>query len=295
MADELPILPLIQIKNKDLDRARKSLERKKKQEEKEKERNKKATAKKQAAEKDNEKGPLAFLKTTNKWLEDVPTRITMAYENFISDGENLAQSKVDQFCAHLAWRVNVAVERKRQKVLGILHEQYESTAMGGVMKMASAIQSFVSDPIGAIGTFASAIFGPVVEVFKWVGKLIKEVLKLAANLANIMAVLPPTPPNPHINYDKFKLKVKSISMGEIIAGPDSLPPPEVIFPEPPKPFTKETFKDGFEKASASLKSGIKKYMPSKEDKLALEAMSTPDYSVASAIAAQTSVEFPTSV
>ena len=287
MADELPILPVLQIKDKALDRAK----RKKKQEEKQKERNKKATAKKKNAKKGG-KDPLAFLQSTNEWLEDVPTRITMAYENFIGDGENLAQSKVDKFCAWLAWKVNIAIERKRQKVLEILHGQYESTAVGQVMKAASVIQNFISDPLGTLGSFASLIFGPVVDVFKWVGKLIGEILKLAANLAKIMSVLPPSPPNPHINYDKFKLKVKSISMGEVIAGPDSLPPPEVMFPEPPKPFTKDTFKDGFENTSAELKSGQKKYILSDDDKRSLEGLNMSETSIYDAIKAQTDVEMP---
>lgn len=278
MADELPIIPLIQIPDKKLDKARKSFERKKKQEEKQKERNKKSTAKKKSSGGGGGKDPLAFLQTTNDWLEDVPVRISTAYENFIGDGENLAQSKVDKFCAWLAWKVNIAIERKRQKILEILHGQYESTAVGKVMKMATTIQSFVSDPLGTIGDFAGGIFGPVIDTFKWIGKLISEVIRLASNLGSIMSALPPSPPNPRINYDKFKLQIKSISLGEVIGGADSLPPPEVMFPEPPKPFTKDTFKDGFEKTSAALKSAKKKYFPSEEDKKTLEALNTPETS-----------------
>ena len=122
-----------------------------------------------------------------------------------------------------------------------------------------------------------------------------EILRLAANLAQIMAVLPPTPPNPHINYDKFKLKVNSISMAEITSDPSSLPPPEVMFPEPPKPFTKETFTEGFESSSANLKSQQKKYTLSDEDKKALMGFSVSEYSVAEALIEQTATEIPNSL
>lgn len=263
MVDELP---LIQITNREYERSVKASQRRMKQKEKEKERNKAATKKKSSK---GGNGSLAFLKTTNEWLEDVPVRIIAAYDNFVGNGEDLVQSKVDTFCVWLSWKVNIAVERKRQAVLRILHGQYQSTVVGKVMKMANAIKSFCSDPLGALGTFAGAIFGPVASVFKWIVELTAEIIKLAANLAKIMAVLPPNPPSPHINYDKFKLKVKSISMAEVTSDPNTLPPPEVMFPEPPKPFTKETFKEGFEKATASLKSGRKKYTLSEEDKKSL--------------------------
>lgn len=289
MSDELP---LIQLKDPEMNRSYKAAERKKKQEEKNKARNKKATAKKKSS---GGGGPLAFLESTNDWLEDVPYRIIAAYENFIKDGENLAQSKVDKFCAWLAWKVNVAVERKRQTVLKILHEQYKSTVMGKVMKMASAIQSFCSDPLGALGTFASAIFGPVVAVFKWITELTKQILRLAVNLANIMSVLPPAPPNPQINYDKFKLKIKSISMAEVTADPSSLPAPESMFPEPPKPFSKETFTEAFEGTSASLKSSQVKYTLSEEDKKALTGFNSRGYSVSEVLAEETSTGIPKTI
>ena len=266
-------LPLIQLKDKELERSRKAAERKKKQEEREKERNKKATAKKKASSSGVSGGPLDFLKSTNEWLEDMPTRIIEAYDNFIKDGENVAQSKVDKFCVWLAWKVNVAVERKRQVVLRILHDQYRTTVGGKVMQAANAIQSFCSDPLGALGTFASVLFGPVVVVFKWMAELAHQILKLAVNLAKIMAVLPPTPPSPQINYDKFKLQVKSISMAEVVADPNNLPPPEVVFPEPPRPFSKETFAETFE-GSALLKSSQKKYILSEDDRKALLGFDT---------------------
>ena len=288
MAD--PILPLIQIPEREVKKARKETERRLKKEEKEKKRNERATSKKKAKEKAKKSGsggPLGFLQSTNDWLEDVPVRMVAAYENFIGSGEKVTQKKVDVICAWLAWKVNVAVERKRQTILRILHEQQKTTVYGKVMRMANAIQDFCSDPLGALGTLANAIFGPVTAVFKWAVELGRQVLKLAANLAKIMTALPPPPPDPHINYDKFKLKVNSISMAEITSGPNGLPAPEAMFPEPPKPFSKKTFDEGFEKDTASLKSSKQKYSLSKEDKEALSMFNT-EQSLIDVIKEQTS-------
>lgn len=279
MAD--PILPTIKLKNNgELDRSYKANDLKKKSSEKNKERNKKATAKAKAPK---GKGPLDFLDDTNDWLEDVPVRLVAAYNNFIGDGENLVQSKVDVICEWLAWKVNIAVERKRQAILRVLYDQYQTTVGGKVMKAASAIQNFMNDPLGALGDLASALFGPVVTVFKWIIELAHQILRLAMNLARIMQVLPPAPPNPHINYDKFKLRVGSISLAEVTSDPRNLPAPEVLFPEPKKPFTKESFSEAFETGSAALKSGRKKYELSKEDKETLQGFSTQDYSLYGAI------------
>jgi hypothetical protein len=278
-------LPLIQVTSEEYERAVAASQYRQTAQERAEERNKQSTAKRKSGPPD---GPLAFLKTTNDWLEDVPIRITAAYNNFIGNGEDLVQSKVDIFCAWLAWKVNIAVERKRQVVLQILYDQYKSTAGGKVAAVAKAIQDFCNDPIGAIGSLAGAIFGPVFAVFKWIVELGKEILRLASNLARIMAVLPPSPPNPHINYDKFKLKIKSISMAEVISDPYNLPPPEVMFPEPQKPFTKESFTKGFEKATASLKSSKKKYVLSEEDKKTLAGFNT--LSLSDVISSETNVD-----
>ena len=78
-------------------------------------------------------------------------------------------------------------------------------------------------------------------------------------------------------------------MAEVTSNPYNLPPPEVMFPEPQKPFTKESFTEGFEKATASLKSSKKKYVLSEEDKKTLAGFSTP--SLSEAIFAETNVDF----
>ena len=56
--------------------------------------------------------------------------------------------------------------------------------------------------------------------------------------------------------------------------PYKLPPPEIMFPEPEKPFSKDTFNKNFEKATANLKSGQKKYVLSEEDKKTLSGFDT---------------------
>ena len=273
MAEELP---LIQISNTEYNRAVKSSERRIKAAEREKERNKKSTANKNG----KSSGPLAFLRYTNEWLEDMPTRINSAFNNFVGDGERTLQSKVDIICAWLAWKVNIAIERKRQAVIKILYDQYGTTVGGKVMAVAGAVQNFVSDPIGAIAGFASSLFSPVTFVFKFITELLVEILKLAENLARIVSALPPSPPNPHINYDKFKLKVGSISMADVMTDPRNLPSPEVMFPEPKKPFSKDTFAESFENTKANLKSNKIVYKLSEDDKKTLEAMNEAAISMA---------------
>lgn len=221
-----------------------------------------------------------FLKTTNDWLETVPGNMNRAFENFIGTGEKITQSKVDVICTWLAWKVNIAVERKRQTIIKILYGMYKNTVGGKVMQMAMAIKSFVSDPLGALGSFASNLFSPFTSVVEWAKMLMEEIPRLAENLANIAASLPPEPPNAHINYDKFKVKVGTISMAMITSDPENLPAPEVLFPEPEKPFSKNTFDIAFED-SAKLKSSQIRYVLSEDAK----------NSLASVVKATTNVEF----
>lgn len=216
--------------------------------------------------------PFEFLKTTNDWLEGVPANTRNAFDNLIGTGENITQHRVDVACAWLAWKVNIAVERKRQALLRVLYGMYQNTVGGKVMAMAMAIKSFVSNPIKQIGKLASGVFGPVPAVIEWAKMLYEELPRLAKNLANLASALPPEPPSPRINYDKFKIKVGTISLATITSDPYSLPAPEVMFPEPEKPFTKEAFRVAFEEDSAQLKSAAKKFKLSKEDRENLEAL-----------------------
>lgn len=216
--------------------------------------------------------PFDFLKPTNQWLETVPINTIAAFDNMIGTGEDIAQEKVDIICTWLAWKVNIMIERKRQVLLKKLYGMYMNTVGGKVMQMAMAIKGFIKDPLGSIGTFASALGGPVPKVIAWGAVLLKELPRLAENLAKIVSALPPTPPNPNINYDKFKLKIKSISMGDITSDPNSLPAPEVIFPEPTKPFSKESFALAFEQVSRAFKSAKTKIVLSDTNKKFMDSI-----------------------
>lgn len=253
-------------------RAKKEAKKIEKEAQKEAKKAEKSAKKKESTQSSSSEGPFGFLVPTNQWLEQVPMRVTSAFDNFIGTGENIAQAKVDQICEWLAWKANVQIETMRQSVLKALYKMYSNTVGGKVMKLATATQSFVSDPLGAVGAFASAILGPVKPVLSWFTLLLVEIPKLAENLANIMAALPPTPPNPSINYDKFKLKVGSISLSAIMTDPSTLPPPEVMFPEPEPPFSAASFTKAFETASAKLKSKSKKYELSEDDKNSLTSI-----------------------
>ena len=222
--------------------------------------------------KNSEKGLFDFLESANDYLESVPERVNNAFENAIGNGEKLTQSKVDVICAWLAWRINVSIEYLRQAVIKGLHGLYKSTVAGQVMQCANMIRNFIRDPLRQLGNFAGTIFGPVGTVISYMPKLASEVARLGGNLANIVASLPPNPPSPDINYNKFKLKVKSISMSDITSDPSNLPAPEVIFPEPEKPFSKNTFTKTFENDSAKLKSSKLKYKLKEQDKRALESL-----------------------
>lgn len=220
-----------------------------------------------------EKSDFDFLKSVNDYLESVPKRVNNAFENAIGDGNKIAQSKVDIICAWLAWRINVSVESMRQSVLRGLYGMYKSTVTGQVMKCANMITRFVRNPLGTLASFASTIFAPVSSVTSWLPNLIKQLVRLAENLANIASSLPPSPPSPHLNYDKFKLKIKSISLSDITSDPSNLPAPETMFPEPEKPFSDKTFANTFEKSSAKLKSNRVKFNLKSKDKKALEDLS----------------------
>jgi len=212
-----------------------------------------------------------FLKTANDWLEQFPVRMISAFNNFVGSGERIAQEKVDVICVWLSWKANIAIERVRQRIIKSLHEMYKTTAAGQVMRVASAIKDFVRDPLGALGSFASSLFKPITVVFEWIQMLMVELPRLAANLAKVVAALPPAPPSARINYDKFRLKVGSINMDTIMADPSNLPAPEVMFPEPDRPFSKVSFNKAFE-SSATLKSNQVKYKLSEDDEKSLKSL-----------------------
>lgn len=214
---------------------------------------------------------LDWLVKVNDFLETVPGSVLTYFKALTKSGEALVQSQVDIICAWLAWKVNIMVERKRQQVVQTLYEQY-----GGYLQMfagVSLVQNALSDPIGAIGGFLGKFSAPITAVIDFFTTLMKEIPRLAANLANIASALPPDPPNPQINYNAFKLKIGTISLKEVMGGLSGTPSPEQMFPEPAKPFSKEAFNasfDGAKKTAAAegvvyKPEGSKKLMTIKKD------------------------------
>lgn len=191
---------------------------------------------------------LEWLKKVNDFLEQVPLQVTEWFEHTFKSGEKLTQDFVDRQCAWLAWKINIMVERKRQEVLKTLHDEYGGYL--GALQVVTVFKQAVTDPIGTLGSVFNTIAGPYAKVVDFLKTLMKEIPRLAANLAKIASSLPPAPPNPRINFNAFKLNIKSISMADVING-GSLPTPEQMFPEPPKPFGKASFDSSFENAPIS--------------------------------------------
>lgn len=188
---------------------------------------------------------LEWLSNINDFLETIPVNVNRWFEETFKSGEDLTQAFVDRQCAWLACKINRMVEGQRQKVLTTLNQEYNGYLKALVV--VNVIKQAVTNPIGTIGSFFNILAGPYGKVVSFLQVLIKEIPRLAANLANIASSLPPAPPSPHINFNAFKLKINSISMGDVInAG--SLPTPEQMFPEPEKPFGKLAFDEDFENA-----------------------------------------------
>ena len=186
---------------------------------------------------------LDWLVKINDFLEGVPSSILKYFDMLTKSSETPTQSYVDVVCRRLAWRVNITVERVRQRVIKTLWNQYGKYLV--MMKLVNTVQNVVRDPIGALGCFVDGFASPIKSVINFLKTLIKEVPRLAANLANIMSALPPDPPNPSINYNAFKLEIHTVTMQDVIAGPDGMPTPEQMFPEPPSPFSKAAFSASF--------------------------------------------------
>ena len=216
----------------------------------------------------SDKQPFDFLKDINDWLEKVPVRITNSFDN-MTKGQELVQEKVDQACTWLSWKVNTAVETVRQKIIKALWQMYKYTVVGKVMQMIMVIKKFMENPLYYLFKFALEIFAPYYLVIKWYQTLLTEIPRLAQNLAKIASALPPKPPSAKINFNAFKLDIKSISISDITNDPDNLPLPETMFPEPEKPFTDKTFDDVFLNVSAKLKSNKMVYKLGNKDRQAL--------------------------
>lgn len=188
-------------------------------------------------------GSLDWLVKINDFLEGVPKSVISYFNALTKSGEELVQSQVDATCAWLAWKVNIMVERKRQQVIKTLYEQY-----GGYLSMFAGISAVTQalNPLKA-GSFFKKFLAPAGAIKSFLTTLMTEIPRLAANLANIASALPPEPPNPHINYNAFKLNIHTISIKDIMAGPN-MPSPEQMFPEPAKPWSREAFNASFDDA-----------------------------------------------
>ena len=184
------------------------------------------------------------LKRFNDFLEGVPLSMTRFFKVAFKSGEELAQSYVDAVCKWAAWKVNISVERVRQWIIKILWQKYGSAL--GLLAAGQKVKQVLTDPtkiLSMIGEF----FKPFKVIEKFIRTLVKEVPRLAENLANIASSLPPEPPNPNINFNAFKLNIHTISMKDVLNGPN-MPSPEQMFPEPPSPWSKESFNSAFEDA-----------------------------------------------
>ena len=192
-------------------------------------------------------GILSFLVDINLFLEKIPYTIEKFFDRAVNKSQDISQKGVDMICEWCAWRVNTWVESCRQQVIKALHKQY-GFATSMVDPMEDLKEAF-SNPMKTLGAVVSVVkkiisilIGPLKIVYDFLKQLVSELLRLAKNLANIAAVLPPsTPPDHDLSYDKFKLNVKSIGMADIKTDPGNLPSPEEMFEEPIVPFSKEYF------------------------------------------------------
>jgi len=211
--------------------------------------------------------PLFWLKKINKFLEGVPKGIVEYFDNL--KNLDLVQEQVDKICEYAAWKVNICVERLRQQVIKALQKQCKQVK--DILKFMNTLKKAIENPLNLIEAVAQLLkilvqkfLGPYYELVKFLVQLSVEVSKLAQNLQRIMEVLPPSPPTGSINYDKFILNIGTISMDMIMGDGGDMQNPEAMFPEPEKPFNKETFKKAYNKVKEKTDSIV--YRPKVVDK-----------------------------
>ena len=190
---------------------------------------------------------LKGLKTFNASLEDLPHSIIVMFDRVFGVTDEVPQKGVDMICEWAAWFINYHVEQGRQSIVKSLHEQ--NSFVNKVLGPIRIIQKIVTDPIGALGAVVSAVksianifIGPIVTFVNFMIELTKELIKTAENMAKLAEVLPPTPPSPEINFNKFKLDIGGMGLSTILEDPNNMPSPEEKFPEPIKPFSIAYFK-----------------------------------------------------
>lgn len=187
-------------------------------------------------------GILGFLRTANAALEQIPGGIITYFDAIADMGENVSQAFVDAVCRYAAWMVNINIERIRQKVLKSIYDQ--NIVVRIIVDILEIGKKVILNPLDVIPTFFERLTAPFRVAKEIIVDIVKEISRLSENVTKIMSVLPPDPPNPDINFHEFKIKIYTFGMGAL-APSDSFPAPEVLFPQPPSPFGKDTFMEAF--------------------------------------------------
>ncbi len=189
---------------------------------------------------------LSGFRAFNDFLEGVPTMVVKFFNRIFATETGIPQKGVDMICEWSSWKVNIMVETARQFFLRSMFN--ENKYVRAIVKPIETFQKFLKDPLGSIEEIGDCaknmldrIVGPIAKVYIFIEQLIVEIGRLAANLTNLLSVLPPTPPSSDINFDKFQLKIETVTMSTILSDPSNLPSPEEMFPEPIIPFSKEYF------------------------------------------------------
>lgn len=192
---------------------------------------------------------LKYLRTFNNFLEQVPGAIYNFLDKAFKSETGLTQKGVDMICEWAAWRVNTMIESGRQEVVKALYDQ--NSVINKILAPVRVVKQILENPLGVLGAVASAVkqfanifIGPFSYIISFTQELIKELARLAKNLAAIASMTPPPPPSQDLNLDKFQLKIGTMGMSTILDDPSNLPPPEEMFGEEPKiPFSPEYFQE----------------------------------------------------
>ena len=192
---------------------------------------------------------LKYLRTFNNFLEQVPIAIYKFLDKAFKSETGLTQKGVDMICEWAAWRVNVIIETGRQEFIKSLYDQ--NSIINKILAPIRAVKKIFEDPLSILGAVASAVkqianifLGPLSFIISFTQELIKELERLAKNLAAVASMTPPPPPSQDLNLDKFQLKIGTMGMSTILDDPSNLPPPEEMFgEEPPVPFSPEYFQE----------------------------------------------------
>lgn len=186
---------------------------------------------------------LSWLDKINDNLEANPLAIIKFLNRISSEAEALPQAGVDLICEWASCKANRMIEGLRQKVVKGLYKQNKVIQI--VVAPAQALYNFYKNPLGAIEgilkmviKILGVLYAPVMAFIEFMSDLVKEISRLAKNLAVIASTLPPKPINPKVNFHKFKLDIGSIGMNTIMEDPSNLKSPEDMFPQTaPTPFS----------------------------------------------------------